>query len=82
MGLVAAVVGAASVRWGETPVAYIVLRAGAETSEAALREHCRARMAGFKVPSAVCFIAELPKTATGKIQKYVLRKQRSAINPQ
>jgi fatty-acyl-CoA synthase len=80
--LEAAVVGLPHEKWGETPVAYIVLRAGAETSEAALRAHCRERMAHFKVPSAVCFIAELPKTATGKIQKYVLRKQRSAINPQ
>jgi fatty-acyl-CoA synthase len=80
--LEAAVVGMPHEKWGETPVAYIVLRRDAETSEAALREHCRARLAHFKVPSAVCFIAELPKTATGKIQKYVLRKQRSAINPQ
>jgi fatty-acyl-CoA synthase len=80
--LEAAVVGMPHEKWGETPVAYIVLRAGAETSEAALREHCRARIAHFKVPSAVNFIAELPKTATGKIQKFVLRKKRSAINPQ
>ena len=80
--LEAAVVGMPHEKWGETPVAYIVLRAGAESSEAALREHCRERLARFKVPSAVCFITELPKTATGKIQKYVLRKQRSAINPQ
>jgi fatty-acyl-CoA synthase len=77
-----AVVGMPHEKWGETPVAYVVLRSGAESSESALREHCRERLARFKVPSAVCFIAELPKTATGKIQKYVLRKQRSAINPQ
>jgi fatty-acyl-CoA synthase len=78
----AAVVGMPHEKWGETPVAYIVLRGGAETSEAVLRDYCRERVARFKVPTAVCFLSELPKTATGKIQKYVLRKRRSAINPQ
>ncbi len=80
--LEAAVVGMAHEKWGETPVAHVVLRAGAHASEEQLRQHCRDRLAGFKVPSAVHFVAELPKTATGKIQKYVLRKQRSAIHRQ
>jgi acyl-CoA synthetase (AMP-forming)/AMP-acid ligase II len=80
--LEAAVVGMAHEKWGETPVAHVVLRPGAQASEEQLRQHCRERLAGFKVPSAVHFVAELPKTATGKIQKYVLRKQRSAIHRQ
>jgi len=78
----AAVVGMPHEKWGETPVAHVVLRAGASTSEEALREHCRAHLARFKVPSAVHLVPELPKTATGKIQKYVLRKGRSAISRQ
>jgi fatty-acyl-CoA synthase len=78
----AAVVGMAHEKWGETPVAHVVLRAGAQASEEQLRLHCRQRLAGFKVPTAVHFVSELPKTATGKIQKYVLRKQQSAIHRQ
>jgi fatty-acyl-CoA synthase len=62
-------------------VAHVVLRSGAQASEEELREHCRARIARFKV-TAVHLVSELPKTATGKIQKYVLRKQRSAIHRQ
>ena len=78
----AAVVGMPHEKWGETPVAHVVLRSGAETTAEALREHCREHLARFKVPSAVHFVQELPKTATGKIQKYVLRKGQSAISKQ
>jgi fatty-acyl-CoA synthase len=77
-----AVVGMPHEKWGETPVAHVVLRAGASTTEEALKSHCRERIARFKVPSAVHFVTELPKTATGKIQKYVLRQGRSAISHQ
>jgi fatty-acyl-CoA synthase len=80
--LEAAVVGMAHEKWGETPVAHVVLRAGAQVTAEQLRAHCRERVAGFKVPSAVHFVTELPKTATGKIQKYVLRNQHSAIHRQ
>jgi len=78
----AAVVGMPHEKWGETPVAHVVLRAGTSTTAEVLREHCRERLAHFKVPSAVHFVQELPKTATGKIQKYVLRKGQSAISRQ
>jgi fatty-acyl-CoA synthase len=78
----AAVVGMPHEKWGETPVAHVVLRAGASVSAEALRAHCREHLAGFKVPSAVHFVSELPKTATGKIQKYVLRSGQSAISRQ
>jgi fatty-acyl-CoA synthase len=78
----AAVVGMPHEKWGETPVAHVVLRAGATTTDEALKAHCRERVAHFKVPTAIHFVQELPKTATGKIQKYVLRKGRSAISQQ
>ncbi len=78
----AAIVGLADEKWGEAPHAFVVLRAGAAASEAELREFARANLAHFKCPHTVTFIAELPKTATGKIQKFVLRGQRSAIHRQ
>ncbi len=78
----AAVVGMPHEKWGETPVAYVVLQGGATSSEDALKQYCRGRMAHFKVPTAIHFVAELPKTATGKIQKYVLRGGQSAISRQ
>ncbi|HUL19714.1 MAG TPA: long-chain-fatty-acid--CoA ligase [Steroidobacteraceae bacterium] len=78
----AAVVGMPHEKWGETPVAHVVLRSGASATAESLRTHCRERLAHFKVPSVVHFVQELPKTATGKIQKYVLRKGQSAISRQ
>ena len=68
-----AIVGLAHERWGEAPHAFVVLKAGAEVSEAELREFARAHLAHFKAPQGFTFVAELPKTATGKVQKYVLR---------
>jgi fatty-acyl-CoA synthase len=80
--LEAAVVGVPDKTWGETPEAFLVLRAGCQTNEAQLREFLRSRLAHFKVPSGYHFVAELPKTSTGKIQKFVLRKGRAAIASQ
>jgi fatty-acyl-CoA synthase len=60
----------------------VVLAPDATLTEPALVEYARDRMARFKVPHKVEFVAELPKTATGKIQKYVLRSGRSAIATQ
>ena len=77
-----AVVGVASEKWGESPHAFIVLRAGATVEPGELRELCRARLAHFKTPQAFTFVTELPKTATGKIQKFMLRKKKSAISKQ
>ena len=77
-----AVVGLPHVKWGETPQAFIVLKPGAETTPEALRLFCREHLAHFKVPHGFEFIAELPKTATGKIQKYVLRGGRANITRQ
>lgn len=78
----AAVVGLPHEKWGETPQAFIVLKPGAETTPEALRVFCREHLAHFKVPHGFEFIAELPKTATGKIQKYVLRGGRANITRQ
>jgi fatty-acyl-CoA synthase len=72
--LVAAVVAMPDPKWGEVAAAFVELRDGATTIEADIVEHCRAQMARFKVPKRVIF-GVLPKTSTGKIQKFVLREQ-------
>jgi fatty-acyl-CoA synthase len=74
-----AVVGLPHEKWGEAPHAFVVLKQGATTTEADLRQFARENLARFKVPQCFQFVAELPKTATGKIQKYVLRGGRPAI---
>jgi fatty-acyl-CoA synthase len=60
-------------KWGEVPVAYVELKPGKAATEAEIIDHCRALLARFKVPKAVIF-AEIPKTSTGKIQKFRLRE--------
>lgn len=74
-----AVVGLPHEKWGETPRAFIVLKAGAATTSESLRQFCREHLAHFKVPHDFDFITELPKTATGKVQKYVLRGGRANL---
>ncbi|HZC61660.1 MAG TPA: long-chain-fatty-acid--CoA ligase [Streptosporangiaceae bacterium] len=69
----AAIVGLPDERWGETPQAFIVLRDGQTATEDEIIAFARERLAHFKAPRGVTFVTELPKTATGKIQKYVLR---------
>ncbi len=71
--LAAAVVARADAKWGETPCAFVELKAGATCTEQDIVAHCKKHLAGFKVPRAVVF-GELPKTSTGKIQKFELRK--------
>jgi fatty-acyl-CoA synthase len=77
-----AVVGMRDEKWGESPHAFVVLRAGASASEDALRAFVRERLAHFKCPRAFHFVNELPKTATGKIKKFVLRGSASSIATQ
>ena len=77
-----AIVGLPHERWGEAPHAFVVLRKGAEATAGELCEFARMQLAHFKAPHGVTFVRELPKTATGKIQKYVLRGGRSAIAKQ
>jgi len=69
---VAAVVAMPDPKWGEVPCAFVELREGASATEEEIIAHCRQLLAGFKVPKAVRF-GELPKTSTGKIQKFQLR---------
>jgi fatty-acyl-CoA synthase len=79
--LACAVVARPDPKWGESPLAYVELRPGAQASEADLIAHCRTLLAGYKVPKAVRF-EPIPKTSTGKIQKFELRaraKSSSAI---
>src|SRR6266478_2170837 len=78
----AAIVGFPHEKWGEAPHAFVVLHESARADERELREFARANLAHFKAPHSVTFVNELPKTATGKIQKYILRAQRPAIAPQ
>jgi fatty-acyl-CoA synthase len=78
----AAVVGMPDPRWGEAPHAFIVLKPGASATPDELRAFMRERLAHFKCPHTFNFVADLPKTATGKIQKFVLRGRRSAIAAQ
>jgi fatty-acyl-CoA synthase len=77
-----AVVGLPDDHWGESPHAFVVLKANTSPAEDELRQFARANMAHFKVPQRFHFLEELPKTATGKIQKYVLRGGGAAISRQ
>ena len=69
-----AIVGLPHDKWGETPHAFVVLTEGASAAEDDIIGFARDNMAHFKAPRGVTFVSDLPKTATGKIQKYVLRK--------
>ena len=69
-----AVVAKPDPKWGETPLAFVELRAGATVSAAELLAHCKGLLAGYKVPREIRF-EEIPKTATGKIQKFELRER-------
>ena len=77
-----AVVGLPHEKWGEAPHAFVVLKPGATLADEELRTFARQHLAGFKVPKGTTILAELPKTATGKIQKFVLRGGHSAISRQ
>ena len=72
--IIAAVVAKPDEKWGEVPCAYVELREGVEVTEEDIIQHCRDHLARFKVPKQVVFGA-IPKTSTGKIQKYLLRQQ-------
>jgi fatty-acyl-CoA synthase len=74
----AAVVAKPDAKWGEVPCAFIELRANATVSEAEIRQFCRDQMAGYKVPRQVVF-GPIPKNATGKVQKVLLRERIKAM---
>ena len=70
-----AVIGVPHEKWGETPLAIVVLRPGQSSTPEALIAFCRERLAHFKCPTRVEIVSELPRTATGKLQKFKLREQ-------
>ena len=71
----AVAVGLPHERWAEAVTAFVVLKPGSETTEADLIAHCKEYLGGFQVPKSIVIVDELPMTATGKIQKHVLRKK-------
>jgi len=73
--LEAAVVGRADERWGEVPIAFVVLRDGSTATADELVEHCRGQLAKFKVPKDVLFLDALPRNPSGKVLKRELREQ-------
>jgi fatty-acyl-CoA synthase len=73
-----AVVAAPDTKWGEVPCAFIELRADTTLTAEEIIAHCKSRLAGFKVPKKVVF-RELPKTSTGKIQKFALREEAGSL---
>ena len=73
--LEAAVVAVPDDKWGERPKAFVILKPGAEATPTEVIDHVKATIARFKAPDEVVFLDELPKTSTGKIQKYVLRER-------
>jgi len=76
--LEAAVVAQKDDKWGETPCAFVALKRDRETSEQDIIEFCRSNMAKFKAPKSIVFM-ELPKTSTGKVQKFILREKVKAL---
>jgi fatty-acyl-CoA synthase len=79
--LEAAVVAKLDEKWGETPLAFVDLKSGSgDVSAENIIDFCRDHLARFKVPRAVVF-GPLPKTATGKVQKFVLRERANSSNP-
>jgi acyl-CoA synthetase (AMP-forming)/AMP-acid ligase II len=78
----AAVVGLPDEKWGEAPHAFVILRPGASATAEEVRAFVRDNLAHFKAPKTITFVTELPKTATGKIQKFVLRAGRANLTAQ
>jgi fatty-acyl-CoA synthase len=70
----AAVVGIPDIRWGECGLAYVVLRPDAVATGDEIAGHCAARLATFKRPARILFVEAIPRTASGKVQKHVLRQ--------
>ena len=83
-GSMAAVIGLPDQKWGERVHAVVVLHDGAQTSQDEIIDWCKDKIAGYKRPRSASIIqeSEMPRTATGKIQKYVLRQRKAAIVPQ
>jgi len=76
---IAAVVAKPDEKWGEVPLAFIEITKDKAVSEKELIDFCKESLAGFKVPKKIVF-SDLPKTSTGKIQKFELRKKAKELN--
>jgi fatty-acyl-CoA synthase len=76
--IAAAVVAKPDPKWGETPCAFLEIKENVNLTEKDIIDYCKLHLAGFKVPRAVVF-GELPKTSTGKIQKFELRKRAGSV---
>jgi acyl-CoA synthetase (AMP-forming)/AMP-acid ligase II len=76
-----AVVGVPDAKWGETVKAFVVCKAGTSVGEADVIAHCRRLIASYKCPKLVEIVAELPRTATGKLNKMALREAARAMQP-
>lgn len=74
----AAVIGAPHPHWGEAITGVVIRRPGTAVDETALLAHCRARLAGFKVPKSIVFVEQYPRTGTGKVQKHLIRARLAA----
>ena len=74
-----AVLGLPHARWSEAVCAFVLRKPGAECDEASIIEHCRSLLGTFEVPKVVRFVDTLPSTATGKVQKHILRKNFAAL---
>jgi fatty-acyl-CoA synthase len=77
----AAVVGVEDARWGESGVAFVVVRAGMATDEQELLEHCAAQLSGFKVPTTISMVGALPRTALNKVLRARLRQELARPEP-
>jgi fatty-acyl-CoA synthase len=77
--LACAVVAKPDSKWGETPLAFVEVKSGATVSQADLIAHCKSLLASYKVPKEIRF-EEIPKTSTGKIQKFQLRERAKNAN--
>lgn len=70
-----AVIGVPDEKWGEVPIAIVVLREGADTNEEDILEFCNGKLAKYKIPHSVDFVDELPRSLQGKLLKYQLREK-------
>jgi len=74
------VVGRPDPRWGEVPVAFVVLRQGTKATGEELRQFCLGQLAKFKAPREVCFIDMLPRNPSGKVLKRILREEAKKLS--
>ncbi|OPY95262.1 acid--CoA ligase [Bradyrhizobium sacchari] len=76
-----AVVGRPHPKWGEVPIAYVIRRSGTQVQQQALMAHVQSQLARFKVPDEIIFTDDLPRTALGKVEHYILRAIQARSRP-